>query len=90
MLLNENNSKLSLLICAYAIILGCLKRDFIWYEINKINDMTVFETEETEVENNQANKPEGVTRIVGHYTPLILAPAEDLYVFFAYTNPYHS
>ena len=30
--------------------------------------MTVLETEENEVENDQANKHEGVTRILGRYT----------------------
>jgi hypothetical protein len=27
--------------------------------------------------NTDANEPEGVTIILGHYAPLILAPAED-------------
>ena len=40
-------------------------------------NMEVIETEE-EVENNKANKPKGVTRILGHPAPLILALAEDL------------
>ena len=48
--------------------------------------MRVFETEDG-VENDKANEPEGLTRILGHNTPLILVPSEDLNIFFAYYTP---
>ena len=47
------------------------------YKENSINAMRVFETEDG-VENDKANEPEGLTRILGHNTPLILVPSEDL------------
>ena len=47
------------------------------YKENSINAMRVFETEDG-IENDKANEPEGLTRILGHNTPLILVPSEDL------------